>query len=529
MKLVDHKLWVLQATLQPLVSWRHNRMEVVALCCNLLKLVMEKHRPEVTLARQLVYLLCRIAFRNQIPGIKARADFFDPATLRKLTAFVRNSDAEFINDLTLAFTSISWDEHNQGHIIWTALEIPAALLSSTSQSALITLFGTARWSLVERLDRRKLTEFVGKLPTDMIVQHIVNDELVCAGWMRLLLFSTFRSPNKPDTPHALWLILLSAFEKLPRFFSPDLRDYLESSETSLFDLYQNRSNDLPTTKEEGEKEESFWMKLFWSSRFFELDCKSWFAFEDATVRLGKLRPPLLLQLEKLCFSLEKGPRGESHVVQVVTRARMEMAKVRQRVGLIGPLPREPPTSTATQKQNGVDVKRADSPQPQQVAPKDTRPSDDPLPPPNQPLQLPKIAPQDTPQANPTTRRQNTMTNVQMDTARDPLPEVSPPPSPAQRIPSPSPPSLPTQRTPPPSPPPLQEQSEPPTPTDSDPQPHLPIRIRTREFLVGLPPSAPCLGGAVPPASPNAESSGGGGFPSLAFWMGYHEEGHFDSR
>jgi len=534
MTLVARKLWVLQATLQPLVSWKHNRMEVVILCCNLLKSVMEKHTPEVTLARQLVYLLCRIAFRNQIPGIKARADLFDPATLRKLTVFIRDSDTEFTNDLMLAFASISWDEHKQGHIIWTALNIPAASLSSASRSALITLFGTARWSLVERLDRKKLTEFVGKLPTDMIVQHIVDDELVCAGWMRLLLFSTFRSPGRPDTPRALWLILLSMFKKLPRFFSPDIQDHLEPSETSLFDLYQNRSDNLPTTKEEKEKEESLWMKLFWSSRFFELDCKSWFAFEDATVRLGQLRPPLLLQLDKLCFSLEKVLRGDSSVVRMMTRARMEMAKVQQRVGSIGPLqnlgPSEPPTSIATQKQNGVDVKGADLPQPQQVAPKDTRPSDDPPPPLSQPPQPPKIAPQDTPQFNPATRRQNTMTNAQMDTSRDPLPEESLPPSPTQRISPPSPPLSPTQRPPPPSPPHLQERPEPPTPTGSDPRPHLPIRVRmSREFLVVTPPSVPCPGGTVPTASPNAGGSGGGGFPSLAFWMGYHEEGHFDSH
>ena len=133
---MDHKLWVLQTTLQPLVSWRHDSMEVVVLCCNLLKLVMEKHTSEVALARQLVFLLCRIAFRHQVRGIKARADLLDPEMLRKLTAFVGDGNVEFINDLMTAFTSISWDEHKQGHIIWTVIDIPSTLLSPTSQSAL---------------------------------------------------------------------------------------------------------------------------------------------------------------------------------------------------------------------------------------------------------------------------------------------------------------------------------------------------------------------------------------------------------
>jgi len=494
-------------------------MEVVELCCNLLKLVMEKHTPEVVLARQLVFLLCRIAFRNQIPGIKARADLLDPVTLRKLTAFVRDSNPEFINDLMLAFTSISWDEHTQDHVIWTALDIPAASLSSTSQSALITLFGTARWSLVERLHRKKLVEFVGKLPTEMVVQRIVNDELVCAGWMRLLLFATFRIPNQLDTPYAMWLILLSAFPELPQLFSRDLRDHLEPSETSLFDFYQHRSDNLPTTKEEKEKEVSLWMKLFWSSRFFELDCKSWFTFEDSTVRLGKQRAPLLLQLDRLCFSSEKGLKGDFNVR--VTRARMEMDKVRQRVGLIG-LPQnlgpsEPPTSTATQKQNTEDAERTDLPQPQQVTLKDICPSDDPSPPLSQSPKPPKIAPQDTPQFNPAApRRQNSMTNVQLDLARDPPPEGLLPPSPVQRTPPPSPPLS------------IQERSEPPTPTDSDHQPQLPIQIRSREFLAVVPPSKPPPGGAVPLASPNAGNSGGGGPPRLSFQMGHHE-GPFGSR
>ena len=530
MELVDHKLWVLQATLQPLGSWKHNRMEVVVLCCNLLKFVMEKHTPGVSLARQLVYLLCRIAFRHQVPGIKTRADLLDRETLRKLTIFVHSGDVEFINDLTLAFASISWDEPRQGHIVWTALDVPAASLSSTSQSALITLFGTIRWSLVERLDRKKLTDFVGRLPTDMVVQRIIDDELVCVGWMRLLLFSTFRSQNKPDPPRVLWLILLSAFPKLPRFFSRDLRDYLEPSETSLFDLYQDRSDSLPITKEEGEKEESLWMKLFWSSRFFELDCKSWFAFEDSTVRLGQQRPPLLLQLDKLCFSSEKGLIGSSNSVsRLITRARMEMTKVQQRVGSIGPLqnlgPREPPTSTAVRRQNTTDTEKTDTSQPQQVTLKDICPSDDPPPPPSQPPQPTKVAPQDTPQSDPATRRQNSMTGIQIDLGQDLPFGESPPPPPVQQTRLPSP----IQRTPPPSPLP-QERSDPPTPTGSVHQLYLPIQARSsREFHGVVPPSGPPPGGAVPPASHNTVSSGDGGFPSLSFWMGHRQEGHFDSH
>ena len=74
-------------------------MEVVVLCCNLLKLVMEKHTSEVALARQLVFLLCRIAFRHQVRGIKARADLLDPEMLRKLTVFVGDRSEEHTSEL----------------------------------------------------------------------------------------------------------------------------------------------------------------------------------------------------------------------------------------------------------------------------------------------------------------------------------------------------------------------------------------------------------------------------------------------
>ena len=508
---MDHKLWVLQTTLQPLVSWRHDSMEVVVLCCNLLKLVMEKHTSEVALARQLVFLLCRIAFRHQVRGIKARADLLDPEMLRKLTAFVGDGNVEFINDLTTAFTSISWDEHKQGHIIWTVIDIPSTLLSPTSQSALITLFGTSRWSLVERLDRKRLADFVGRLPADMIVQQIVDDESVCVGWMRLLLFSTFRSPHRPDTPRALWRILLSAFPKLPRLFLRDLQDHLEPSETSLSDLYHNHNDGLPITKEEEEKEESLWMKLFWSSRFFELDCKSWFVFEDATVRLGQRRPPLLRQLEGLCFSLEKGLRDGSGVSQVETRAHMEITKVRRRVDSIMPprvlAPQETPASAAARKQDTSDTEKPDSSQPQQVAPKDTRPADEN--PPSQSTQPPKIAPQDTPQFNPATRRQNTMTKIQVDLPQDSHSQKSPPLSPVRQ-------------TPPP-----QERTESPTLTDSDHQTYLPIQSRSREFLGVVSQLRLLPGGAVPPALSAIENSEGEAFSSLPFWMRYHERGYFD--
>ena len=444
-------------------------MEVVVLCCNLLKRVTERHTSEVTLARQLVHLLCRIAFRHQVPGIKARADLLDPGMLRRLTTFVSGSNAEFINDLTSAFTSIIWDEDKQGHIIWATLDIPTTSLSPTSHSALITLFGTVRWSLVERLDRKKLTDFIGKLPIDMIVQRVVDDESVRVGWMRLLLFSTFRSLHRPDAPRLLWRVLLSAFPKLPQSFSRDLRDSLEPSETSLSDLYRNHSDDLPPAKKKEEIEEiekSLWMKLFWSSRFFELDCKSWFMFEDATVRLGQRTPPLFRQLKDLCFSLENGLDGDSSVARVKTRARMEMSKVQQRLNSIKPprvlAPQETPASAAAQKQDAADAEKTDPSQPQQVAPKDTRPSNKPdEDPPSQTTQPPKVAPQDTPQSNPAVRRQNTMTMIQVDPPQDP-------PSPTQRA--------------PPSPPPSsQERTESPTLIDPDHLPHSPTQPGSRDL------------------------------------------------
>ena len=227
-QLVPRELSLLQEILQPLATWKHNRMEVVGLCFNLLNAVM-KHAPRVTRdLQELVYLLFRIAFRHKMLGIQARTDLFLPETLEKLAAFVRPihpDDTEFISDLSSAFISISWHANQRHHIIWTALNIPVTfILSPTLQSALIPLFCTTPWSLVEKLNRKELVNFIGRLPIDDIVQHIVDDGLVCVGWMRLLLFATFRPPRETNT-RPLWSILFSALPNISHFFSRNLQSY----------------------------------------------------------------------------------------------------------------------------------------------------------------------------------------------------------------------------------------------------------------------------------------------------------------
>ena len=327
-------------------------MEVVVLCCNLLKLVMETHAPKVTLARQLVYLLCRIAFRHQVQGIGARADLLDPEMLTKLAAFIgedgvkpTGDDVEFVNDLTSAFTSFSWDEHKQGQIIWTVLDIPIVLLSPTSQSALVTLFGTARWSVVERLDRKKLIDFFGRLPTaDMIAQRIVDVGPVFPGWMRLLLCFTFRPPSGVDT-RPLW-------EALLYLFSLDLPGHLNPSELSFPDPKDGHVHNPELRRQ---AEEALWMKLFWSSRFFEMECEAWFGFKDATVLLMQKKPGFFERLQGLCFALEEEAQVGSNPATARTKAYTEMAKLRGGACLNQP-PRaseswKVPQITPTRRQN----------------------------------------------------------------------------------------------------------------------------------------------------------------------------------
>jgi hypothetical protein len=196
---------------------------------------------------------------------------------------------------------------NRHHIVWTALNIPATSLSPTLQSTLVSLFSTARWSLVERLDRKELADFVGRLPIDEIVQRIVDDGLVCVGWMRLLLFTTFRPPHETNT-RPLWSIILCP--RYPRYHASSRAISRATSNPSELPLPDSNDN-YDSKMRMKEEEEALWMTLFWSSRFFEMDSKQWSDFGDATIRFWQRKPGLLERLEKLCFGLEGEVRAGS--------------------------------------------------------------------------------------------------------------------------------------------------------------------------------------------------------------------------
>lgn len=493
--------------------WKHNRMEVVELCCNLLNAVMKKHPPQATRdVPGLVYLLFRIAFRHKIPGVRARADLFLPETLEKLAALVRHGDTEFINDLSSAFISISWHENQRHHIVWTALNIPATLLSPTLQSALVPLFGTVRWSLVEKVDRKELAGFVGKLPVEEIVQHIVEDRIACVGWMRLLLFTIFRPPRETDT-RPLWKILLSALPKIPHFFSRDLLDYVNPSEIT----FPHSSGDYDSEVSMKE-EEPLWMILFWSSRFFEMDCKPWSDFRDATVRLGQRKPALLERLEKFCFGLEEEAQAGPNPRTVRTKAFTEMVKVEQRVDSQNLTSQGTLASNAVRTRNLADTGETDPLRLRRVAPKAARPrANHPPPPvdegsPNQSAKLPRIAPQDTPRSDPVRPRQDAITRIQVVRRQNSLSVewLHPPP---------------VRRTLPPPLLPLQERSESPTLTDR--LSYLSTHSGSTEFLDVTSQSRLLPGGAILPWLLEARNSEDAGFHSLSFWMRRREEGYFE--
>lgn len=87
-ELAGHNLRALQVTLEALVSWEHNRMEVAVLCCDLLRQVT-KLTTEQPLVRRVVCLLCRIAFRHPISRIKTHTDIIDLETLGTLLTFIQ--------------------------------------------------------------------------------------------------------------------------------------------------------------------------------------------------------------------------------------------------------------------------------------------------------------------------------------------------------------------------------------------------------------------------------------------------------
>jgi len=369
-ELAGHDLPTLQVTLEAFMSWEHNRMEIVELCCDLLQYVtkfMAKH----ALLRRVVCLLCRIAFHHPIPSIKMPTEIMKPETLTTLLTFIQGEDVELIGGLMSAFASISWSEESEDRILQKILDIPALALSPSSQAAIVNVLGTARWSLVEGLHRGKLVDLVRGLPTHTIVQQIVDDQIACVGWMRLLLFSTFYMPQEMDA-RPLLNIILSALPKVPHFFSH-----------GLLNLTPNLDNSQGP-KIGKKQEESLWMMLFWSSRFFEMECGSWSDFIDATGRLTEGREVFFRRLEELCSDREIESQDDLNPATKRSKACTEMTKLRA----------------------------ARPPDPSMVAPKDTPPVN-----------------KDAHPVNPTAHRQNSiLSRFQDNLPPSPTTSSGPPPS-----------------------------------------------------------------------------------------------------
>jgi hypothetical protein len=378
-RLAGHDLYALQITLDALVSWKHDRVEIVILCCNLLQRVA-KYTVEQPLVRSIVYLLCRIAFRHPVHGIRTQLDPLNLRTIDKLHSFIQDGDEDFIGDLMSFFAYVSWSEGLEGHILQAILRIPEPGLSTSSQAAIITMLGTARWSLVERFGHKSLVDFVGRLPTDMVVERIVGDGSVCIGLMRILLFFTFHPPPGTDT-RPLWKVLLPMPLRVPHFFSRDLPSHVE---TSFADFSRGHDSEIYE-----KKEEASWMKLFWSSRFFEMDCRPWTEFKAATDGLRQLRPALLQQLEKLCFGLEEEAQVSPDSATARTKAYTEMSKLLG--GVHAPRPPQGADSPQVPRMNPTR-------QNQNATAGDTQSGPDPF----------AVAPRDTPPVSPTTRRQNSI-------------------------------------------------------------------------------------------------------------------------
>lgn len=328
-KLVDNDLQTLCVTLEALVSWEHGLIELTILCCVLLLRVMDLGA-EPVLARKVICLLCQIAFRHPIPDVKTRADLLDPGTLKKLLSD-GHGGVKVDNDLVSSFVSVPWSDGSKRCILETILgRKPAPVLSPSSHTTIITTLGTAQLSLVEKLDRGALANFVRGLPTDAI-QQMVKDTRVGLGWVKLLLLFTFPviPPPKTDT-RPFWKALRSTFRHARHFFSPDLPNHLDPPEKlwlNLSDTPLPEPSDAPPSDpdESGsletrrKSEEALWMKLFWSSRAFEEDDgELWLKFRGATDRLKK-NTRLFQQLWKLCSSAETAGKR--------TKAYTEMTKL----------------------------------------------------------------------------------------------------------------------------------------------------------------------------------------------------------
>ena len=463
-RLADHNLQALQITLGALVScvsWEHYREEIVIMCCDLLQHVA-KYTVERPLVQSIVHTLCRLAFRHPPHSTSARVDPLDLGTIDNLHTFIQDGDEEFIGDLMSFFPRVSWSEVPEGRILQVVLKIPNSRLSASSYAAIITMAGRARWSLMEGFDQKTLVDFVGRLPTDMVVERIATDLSARTGLMRLLLFLTFRPPSNTD-PRPLWRILLHIPHRVPQLFSRDLLDYIETSPANFSHGYGSA-----TYKK---REEELWMKLFWSSRFFEMDYNQWSDFKDATVRSGRREPALLEQLEMLCFGYEVTPLRLDSAGMAYT----EMSKLLDEVRSPRPPQGQPPQPP---------------PPPPQL----------PLPPPPPQLPPPQLLPP--PPPPPPVLRRNSLSGESFHSS--------------------------LVRKTPPSPPLSLQERESPALINSDRLSYLSIHP-SREFLGVASQSQLLPGNTVPPLLPEAGNNESADLPSLPYGMKRREEGYFEDR
>ena len=308
--MAKHNLQALHTTLHAFEPWIHDRMEITRLCSGPLLLLVMAHTSDQDLVRTIVRLLCRIAFHHSASSANAHEDLVELRSLESFLTFAKAGDTELIDTLTSAFAFASWSIPLQDRVLRAILfDIPFTGLSSSSESDIIIAIGKAPWSLVEGFDCGSLANLVGRLPADTILKRMVDDAFVCERWMRLLLFTTFHPPPETDI-RPLWKIILSIQTRVPYAFSRDLPRYLNTSEAPPTDF--NWDNDSGIR---GGDEESLWMVLFWSSRFFEIDCRSWSEFRGATSRYKEQNPRFLQQLAELCFAMDEvwvGPTGKAY-------------------------------------------------------------------------------------------------------------------------------------------------------------------------------------------------------------------------
>ena len=320
-KLADSDVGVLSATLKALAFWEHGSARVATSCCHLLEL-------DSVQGAEIVGRICRLAFCYPIPGVKVQADVFTRKMLTKLYSLIEGGDVELNNDLVSSFAAVSWSDGQKRGILQATLSRgPASDLSPPSQTAVITVIAPALWSLLEELDPEVLANFVRGLPAGLIAECTTGDTIASRAWARILLSSIFRSPLETDT-RPLWNFLRSVFHNTRTLFAPDL--HIEAPERGLLDGGEISK----------EVQNALVMKLFWSSRFFEVDCKSWSRFSNATADLMQKKLGFFEELYALCSAMEREAQKPKDYKE--TKAHKVMIKILDGVKAAGNT--DPPTA-----------------------------------------------------------------------------------------------------------------------------------------------------------------------------------------